>query len=268
MKCSDLRSNLSLYADGLTSDGEAVSIAGHLETCPLCRQRYAETREIRDSLRQLPRAEMSSALRNKIKLSVRHDIRKKKHSWMPVSSDVLELLQMRVMPYGVGVFASVLIGVTFITMMFSGMFSVAPGGNAPVMFASTTNPFDGMDVTDITPRAYAQTRLGFGSESPSINPQGALIAMTKSLVRGGMEDDEVVVVADVFGNGLAHIAEVVEPSRDQRAVGELQKALESDPAFAAFVPANMENRPDSVRVVLKFQSVDVNIGTKRSKRRL
>jgi hypothetical protein len=73
-----------------------------------------------------------------------------------------------------------------------------------------------------------------------------------------MKDDEVVVVADVFGNGLAQIAEVVEPSRDRRAVAELQKALESDPSYAAFVPSEMENRPESVRVILKFQSVDVS----------
>jgi hypothetical protein len=94
-----------------------------------------------------------------------------------------------------------------------------------------------------------------------------LIALTKALVRGGMKDDEVVVVADVFGNGLAQIAEVVEPSRDRRAVGELEKALDSDPAFAPFVPANMENRPDSVRVILKFQSVNVSTGSRREKRR-
>jgi hypothetical protein len=74
-------------------------------------------------------------------------------------------------------------------------------------------------------------------------------------------------VADVFGNGLAQIAEVVEPSRDRHAVAELQKALDSDPSYAPFVPASYENRPDSVRVVLRFQSVAVNTYTKRSGRR-
>jgi hypothetical protein len=86
------------------------------------------------------------------------------------------------------------------------------------------------------------------------------VALTNSLVRGEMKDDEVVVVAEVFGNGLAKIDEVIEPSRDRRAVGELEKALESDPAFAPFVPADMDRRPESVRVVLKIQNVDVNTG--------
>ena len=110
----------------------------------------------------------------------------------------------------------------------------------------------------MTPTAYANTRLAFAGESPSINPQGALVALTKSLVRGEMKDDEVVVVADVFGNGLAQIAEVVEPSSDRDAVMELQKALQSDPAYAPFVPANLDQRSETIRVVLKIQNVNVH----------
>jgi hypothetical protein len=102
--------------------------------------------------------------------------------------------------------------------------------------------------------------MAIAGESPSINPQGALVALTRSLVRGEMKDDEVVVVADVFGNGLAQIAEVVEPSHDRHAVAQLQKALESDPAYAPFVSADMDRRSDPVRVVLKIQSVNVNTG--------
>ena len=85
-----------------------------------------------------------------------------------------------------------------------------------------------------------------------------MVALTSSLVRGEMNDDEVVVVAEVFGNGLAKIDEVVEPSKNRRAVGELEKALKSDPDFAPFVPANLDQRPDSVRVVLKIQNVNVS----------
>jgi len=66
------------------------------------------------------------------------------------------------------------------------------------------------------------------------------------------------VVAEVFGNGLARVDEVVEPSHDRRAVEQLQKALQSDPAYAPFVPAKLDRRSDSVRVVLRIQSVDVD----------
>jgi hypothetical protein len=110
---------------------------------------------------------------------------------------------------------------------------------------------------EISPGDYANSRYGFTRESPSLNPQGALVAFTKSLVRGEMRDDEVVVVADVFGDGLANVAEIVEPSRDKRAVDELQKALQTDPAYAPFVPAEMDQRSETVRVVLRIQSVNV-----------
>src|SRR5258708_2778161 len=231
MKCSDLQSNLSLYADGSLEETENAALSGHLDICPLCRQKYADYREMRAALRQMRRPEISVALRKTIKGSVRSELRAEKRSLPTVSSGIREWLQMRVMPYGVGVFASVFVAVTFLTMMFSGMLKpgtvpIAMGGrDTSVMLVSNKNKYPDLDSTVISPSDYAKTRLGLGNESPSVNPQGALIALTKSLVRGGMKDDEVVVVADVFDNGLAQIAEVVEPSRDRRAVGELEKAF-------------------------------------------
>lgn len=274
MRCSDLQSNLSLYADGIVSEGESLSIKGHLETCPLCRQKLSEYQEIRARLRQIQRPVMPVALSSTIKQAVRTHARAGKRSWLPLSADLREWLQLSVMPYGVGVFASVLIGMTFLTMMFTGLFSTSPFagsmaiGERSTMRAANANPLRGGDQAEISPSDFAHTRLGLASESPSVNPQGALIALTKSFVRGEMKDDEVVVVADVFGNGLAQIAEVVEPSRDRHAVGELQKALASDPAFTPFVPSTMEDRPESVRVILKFQSVNVSTRSPKIKRRL
>jgi hypothetical protein len=107
-------------------------------------------------------------------------------------------------------------------------------------------------------------QLAISAESPSVNPQGALIALTKSFVRGKMKDDEVVVVAEVFGNGLARIDEVVEPSRDRHAVRELENALKTDPNYAPpFVPAHLDQRSETVRVVLKIQSVNIDTHLKR-----
>lgn len=275
MKCSDLQFNLSLYADGFLGEAESSAITDHLVVCPLCRQTNADYREIRSDLRRINRPDLSTAFKKKLSESVRAEMFRERRAWLPVSSDVRELLQMRVMPYGVGVFASFVIGITFLTMMFSGMLrpgrmqTVASSGDSSVLLASNSNPFTDVASADfISPSDYARNRLAYSSESPSVNPQGALIALTKSLMRGGMKDDEVVVVADVFGNGLAQVAEVVEPSRDRRAVGELVKALASDPAFSPFVPANMEDRPESVRVVLKFQCVNVSTGTRRNRARL
>ena len=266
MKCSELQSNLALSAAGSNGDLESDVLKSHLETCPLCRQQFDEFREIANGLRLMRRPEISAKLKNSIRQNVRSEMRKDQTVWLPISSDIREWLTMSFMPYSVGVCASLIVSLTFLTMMFSGMLKpvVSPisKGGSSTLLASNRSPFDDTSA-DISPSEYAKTRLGFGQESPSINPHGALIALTRSLVRGGMKDDEVVVVADVFGNGLAQIAEVVEPSRDRRAVSELEKALDSDPSFAPFVPTSLENRPESVRVVLKFQSVNVNTTPKR-----
>ena len=274
MKCSDLQSNLSLYADGILDQSDAATISQHLEHCPLCRQACTEIRDLRAGLRQMPRPELSNSAVDSIKSALNREIKTSRHRLLPVSSSVREWLQLSVLPYGVGAFASVAIGLSFLTLMFSGSLRRGPFSNLPdsgdsaVLLASNRHTYnDDVSQSPISQSDYARERLAFASESPSVNPQGALIALTKSLIRGGMKDDEVVVVADVFGNGLAQIAEVVEPSRDRRAVGELEKALDSDPSFAPFVPANLENRPDSVRVVLKFQSVNVSTSGIRDKQR-
>lgn len=166
------------------------------------------------------------------------------------------------MPFAVGCFGSLFFAVSLLWLLFSPLnrteFAyLAESGNHPDPAIMLTN---GEPATEISPFDYANSRLGVSAQSPSVNPKGALIALTKSLVRGEMRDEEVVVVADVFGNGLADIAEVVEYPQDRQKISELRKALRSDPAFAPFVPAKMDGRATSVRVVLKLQSVNVDVG--------
>ena len=176
---------------------------------------------------------------------------------------------MRVMPYGVGAFASLILGFTLLWSLLSAA-RIEPNNNSAqydsfsksTILLANANPKNNPNNFDLTPSEYARSRFAFSAESPSVNPQGALIALTKSLMRGDMKDEEVVVVADVFGNGLAHIAEVVEPSQNLQAVYELEKALKTDSDYAPFVPANLDRRSDSVRVVFKIQSVNVKTNLK------
>jgi hypothetical protein len=174
------------------------------------------------------------------------------------------------MPYAVGTAASLLFGF----LILWALITANTGNTKNSAFieydrveTSTTllakNKSNAGDNFALDPIDFANERLAISAESPSVNPQGALVALTRSFVRGEMKDDEVVVVAEVFGNGLARIAEVVEPSKDRHAVHELEKALKTNPDYAPpFVPANMDNRSDTVRVIIKFQTV--NVDTKNS----
>jgi hypothetical protein len=267
MKCSELQLNLSLYADGQVPDER---LKEHLDICPLCRQEFAEIRDIKIGLRRMSKPSISRDAHIHLKRAVRAELRTRHTSWLPISVEFRQWVIFRVMPYAAGLLASLVIGFSFVSILSStgqnpGLLAATTHFNDPdpTVLANNRDRFHQRNVDDMTPSEYARTRLDIASESPSVNPRGALIALTRSLVRGNMKDDEVTVVADVFGNGLAQIAEVVEPSRNSRAVSQLEKALDSDPAYAPFVSSNLDNRSDNVRVVLKFQTVDVSTGERR-----
>lgn len=274
MKCSEVQFELSLYADG-TLDGAANdNVRSHLDVCPVCREYLAELAAVKANLRQSLRPAMPSAFHRTMRSAVLGEARRRSRSSIYLPLEVREWLRLRIMPYGIGAFASVMLGFGFLMMMFSGSFRpeplVARGPEKPaaVMLASSFDPYRVGSPDDISASDLVRSRMSVAGESPSVNPQGALIAMTKSFMRGGMRDDEVVVVADVFGNGLARISEVVEPSHDHRVVEALQKALETDPAYAPFIPSSIENRPETVRVVFRLQSVNVSTRDRRGRTRL
>lgn len=273
MKCSEIQLDLALYADAKLAEGVASCVASHLDTCPVCRAANAEFVEMRSALAQMRRPDAPLYLNTRLKAAAASERRVIRNAWMPFSGDVREWLTYAVMPYSIGAVTSIVLGVGLLFLLGSSVVrnsqfengGVEPGGSG-VMLAQDRDPWAEATVDGVSPVAFAKSRADVAGESPSMNPNGALVALTRSFVRGSMKDDEVVVVADVFSDGLAQIQEVVEPSRDSRAVDDLQKAFDSDPSFAPFVPAKLENRPDSVRVVLRFQRVDVKTGLKKSGR--
>ena len=255
MRCEELQNSISLSGDNLLDPVEEEVLIEHLSSCPLCRQERDDVRSLTRELRMLPRPVMPQTAVNYLRSKALQLLGANVPGFW-LAEDRRPWTKAWLMPSGVGVFASVLGALSFLWLL-----SVSPGSNArkpDLMFPDNT-----IARVDPKQRQYAEPRQDVSYESPSINPQGALVALTNSFVRGEMKDDEVVVVAEIFGNGLARIDEVVEPSRNRRAVGELEKALDSDPAFAPFVPANLDQRPESVRVVLKIRNVDVNTRIRR-----
>lgn len=270
MKCSQIENELPLYADGMNAHGMAEAVYAHLDVCPLCRQKNSDYISVRNDLRQLSRPIIQQSFNYQLKRSLRAEIAPVEVA--RISSNLGEWLQMRVMPYAVGVVASVLIGFAMLVIMLSGMLrpdspQVARDARTePVLLARNLTPEERNLI--VAPTDFVNSRMAYSSESPSINPEGALMAFTKSMVRGRMKDEEVVVVADVFSNGFARITEVVGSSEDRQTVEALEKAFRSDPGSSPFVPAVMENRPENMRIVLKlFQSVDVDTRSRPARRR-
>ncbi|MEQ1645915.1 MAG: anti-sigma factor, partial [Pyrinomonadaceae bacterium] len=152
MKCADIQFELTLYADGLLDDMETNAVEEHLATCPLCREARGEYLEISTTLRKIRRPEISLSLKNKISETVRSEATS--NATPAIRPDLLDWFQMRVMPFGVGVLASVLVAVSFLGMMFNGMLQPPPvetakTGQTTVMLAANNDPYMGLDPLDI-----------------------------------------------------------------------------------------------------------------------
>jgi anti-sigma factor RsiW len=269
MKCENLQFNLSVYLDDCLVEDERALVDRHLAQCPLCRQKLADFQSLRAGLRSLARPELPidvlTAMRSRVARAAENG--QPKFSLLQTET-FREWLQMRLMPYAVGTAASLILGLTLLWTLLSAAYIPERSGElakleAPrksTVLLTNTNSRSSTALEndfELSAADYAAARLSVSGDSPSLNPQGALVALTKSIIRGNMKDDEVVIVADVFGDGLAQIAEVVEPSDDVQAVYELEKALKNDPNFAPFVPASFDKRSETVRVIFKINRVDI-----------
>lgn len=271
MKCEDLQFILPLFADDNLSVSERAGLKEHLAKCPVCRSKHAEFVSLRNNLRGFDVPQIPANLMYSVRSAVAAELNQPTNAGQSLfSDDFREWLQYRLMPYGVGTFASLVFGIMFLAAMLStkdatdkvGEIASLNSKSALVLTNSNSNTayqtYSYRDLSlDLTDEDFAALRVPVSGESPSLNPKGALVALTKSIMRGKIHDDEVVVVADVFGDGLAQIAEVVEAPRSRKSLEELENALQNDPTYAPFVPAKLDNRSNFVRVVFKIQRVDV-----------
>ena len=263
MKCKDLQFILPLYSDDILNESEQVLAARHLDSCPVCRQKLVDFHEIRNNLRSVRKPAYSEAAASELRKIVALRVSASDRATMfQVVGERRSWWNVWMMPMTVASLSTLILGFTLLWIIVSG--EIQPVGrisesgtpsNTTILY-----PYQPPTVaieTDLNPFDYASSRAGFSHESPSINPRGSLVALTRDLISEVRDNDELTVVADVYGNGSATIAEVVEPSSDSRVVNELERALNSDPSVAAFVPASFDQRSEPMRVVLKFQSVNV-----------
>jgi hypothetical protein len=178
---------------------------------------------------------------------------------LPLSVRFLRWIKPRIMPYTVGSFASILL----FTVMFNALRPHLQALAEAALAARDDEAayqliFLEANRSDINqtmrPELFAAERSPFNDESPSLNPHGALAALSHTHARGKEGDDDMIVVTDVFSDGRASLAGVVQPPRDRRMLDDFQDALQKN---AAFVPASYDRRPETMRVVFVVQKVDV-----------
>jgi hypothetical protein len=254
MLCEETRQSLSLYVDDCVSLPTRVAIDEHVDRCPVCRDEVVELRALKRQLSWMtppaPPADLAATISNALAIEA---AARRQQPTPSLGRRVARFVEPWVMPYSAGSFASVI--------MFFLMFAALRPHFVALREAAASQRIDhGYDIYQpITKEGLAADRAPFTVVSPTLNPGGALAALTISYARPHAEidgdADDMIVVTDVFSNGAAALAEVVQPPRDRRMLDEFESALRQD---AAFVPASLDRRPDTMRVVFAVQKVDVD----------
>ncbi len=234
----------------------------------MCRAEHARTRGVVRQLAMLsqPAAPPDLAAAINLRLQTERAALEQLNSETPInlSERLRQWSISRLIPYTVGAFASLILffGVlgalrpNFVALY--GMEHETIGVNVinADSFASGQT-HSGYDVTQpVTPEAYVASREPFTINSPSLNPNGQLATLEWNEPPNDdtTGEDDMVVLADVFSDGHATLAEVISPPRDPRMLDEVEDALRRG---AVFVPASLDQRPRTMRVVFMFQKMDV-----------
>lgn len=261
MLCEETRQSLSLYVDDCVSLPTRVAVDEHIDRCPVCRDEVIELRALRRRLSLMTPPAPPSDLAATISDALAIEAAARRQQPTPsLAQRITKIVEPWVMPYSAGSFASVLM--FFLMFMalrphFVALREAAAQQRSSVFVITADGGFDLYQ--PITPEGFAASRGSVTVESPTLNPGGALAALTTSYARPRAhatgDPDDMIVVTNVFSNGSASLADVVQPPRDKRMLAEFESALRQD---AAFVPASLDRRPDTMRVVFAVQKVDVD----------
>lgn len=260
MLCEETIQSLSQYVDDCVSLPARVAIDEHLDRCPVCRDEAIELRALRRSLSLLsppvPPSDLATTISNALAIEA---AARRQEPNPSLGHRIRRFIEPWVMPYSAGSFASVLMFFLMFTALrphFVALREAAAqqGGNVLVV-----QPVNYDLYQPVTAEGLAASRAQFAFESPTLNPGGALAALQVSYARPAADltgdADDMIVVTDVFSNGMASLAKVVNPPRDKRMLDEFASALRQNPAF---VKASLDGRPDTMRVVFAVQKVDVD----------
>ena len=256
MFCEETRQAFSSYIDDCVSLPARVAIDEHLDRCPVCRAEVADLRSLTRSLSSMTRPKPPVDLADTITDLLTIEAAARQEIKPSFRVRVARFLEPRVMPYTVGSFASVILFFLMFTALrphFVALREAAlrNNGGSVIMVQPYEPQYDLFQ--PVSQQDFALRRAPFGEQSPSLNPTGSLAALTRAYSRPHArfysegDSDDMIVVTDVFSNGSASLADVVQPPKDKRMLDEFESALRRD---AAFVPASLDRRPDTMRVVI------------------
>src|SRR5215217_9207432 len=206
--CEETRQTLSLYVDDCVSLPARVAIDEHLDRCPVCRGELAEVRLLTRSLSLMTRPKPPAGLSDSISDLLTIEAAARRQAPPPsIGRRIARFLEPRLMPYTVGSFASVIM----FTLMFAALRphfialreAALQNGGGVIMLQAYEPGYN--LYRPVTPEDFAASRAPFAEQSPSLNPGGALAALTRAYAHPHTsyysDADDMIVVTDVFSNG-------------------------------------------------------------------
>jgi len=259
MQCDEIQELLPLYCDNGLAENERGRCDTHMEVCPVCRSTVAQLRALRLRLATMEGSVASANLVSTIQDAVRAEAvvqrARRRAPRSEVFVDYISVwLQPRVMRYAFSSVTSILLFSLVFLALRPHMIALHEAAGALNDFTAAVEPGTYNIYEPITPSNYAALRKPYNAESPSLNPDGGIATLNLANDHSNENRDEMVVVADVFSNGAASLADVMHAPRDRRMLDDFQAALRKN---AAFVPASIDRRPETMRVVFSVQRVEV-----------
>jgi len=252
MICEETEKSFSSYLDGQLARPTRAAVDAHLEVCPVCRRQLDRTRLLTRALARLeqplPPANLATSINN---LLLIERAARRQQPGGSLSSQFLRWLEPRLMPYAVGALTSVLLFVGVVNGLRSQL----------RLLRDLTIATQQAALDDSLDKSLFEVTGGYDVTKPvpTINPNGALAALIRTPSSSSDDDaDDMVIYADVFSNGSASLAGVVQPPRNPQLLDEVQEAFRQTPAF---VPASLDRRPQTMRVVLSLSKVSVHEGS-------
>ncbi|HLL75134.1 MAG TPA: zf-HC2 domain-containing protein [Pyrinomonadaceae bacterium] len=240
MNCNATQNSFSAYLDGRLTRAQCDAADAHLDACPFCRQRLEESRALLRGLSSLtrpaPPADLAASVNYALTIERAANTARPR---LPLYAAAARWIEPRLMPYTVGLLASVLLFVTLANAL---------RGQVGLLYELAHETPDEHSITWI--------RNGdFDLPSPGLDPRGDLFRVMTAPADSDDDDDDITIVANVFSNGSASVAEVMQPPRNPQMLSRVQDALRRTPAF---VPASIDRRPQTMRVVLSLSKVSVH----------
>lgn len=247
MSCEETRQALSLYVDDCVTLPARAAIDEHLDRCPVCRAELADLRALTRSLSLMTRPKPPADLAVTISDLLTIEAAARRQAPPSMGYRIAQFLTPRLMPYSVGSFASVILFFMMFTALRPHFVALREASaSSDVFMLRTTNALYDLN----SPEDFAR------SGSPSLNPDGKLAALSRNHAHAdhSADADRMIVHINVFSNGAASLADVVEPPRDRRMLDEFESALREDAGQneKTFVRSSVDRRPDTMRVVFSW----------------